>query len=85
MDALLGSVTMKVSYPHVLPLEVIHEVSHSPYISLQRMLTIAGYKFSVHIQRDVLLIGSCLDSSALRMRRGCILRSVVMPALQDNM
>ena len=32
MDALLGSVNMKVSYPHVLPLEVIHEVSPSPYI-----------------------------------------------------
>lgn len=30
MDALLGSVTMKVSYPHVLPLEVIHEVSPLP-------------------------------------------------------
>lgn len=44
MDTLLGSVNLEVSYPHILPLEVIHEVS-SPSFPPHQTLTLAGYIF----------------------------------------
>ena len=48
MDALLGSVNLEVSYPHILPLEVIYEVSH-PFVPLPSDADPRRVHTSVHI------------------------------------